>query len=422
MKIKSFINYSCMGAVALFVLLSACSSPVRQNTEQMKDAINTKGTYGYDVAFFARHNIKIIELKDSGSNASVLLVPAYQGRVMTSSAAGSDSPSFGWINYKLIESGVVSKQFNPYGGEERLWLGPEGGPFSVYFEKGKEQIFANWVVPKEIDTISYKVVSQTLRSACFQKEFILTNYSGVSMQVGIERTVKLLTHEEIENALSLSLDTSLKCVAFQSENILVNNGQTAWNKQTRVLSLWMLAMFNPSTEGVVFIPYKKGNEKELGNIVNDDYFGKVPSERLIIKDGLVFFKTDGKLRSKIGISPLRALPWCGSYDPQKQVLTLLWCSLPEGPSEYVNSKWGKQDNPLKGDAINSYNDGPNDSGSVMGPFYEIESSSPAAILAPGGKITHKQQVFHISGDEAHLSLITEKLFSVSITAIKQVFK
>jgi hypothetical protein len=58
----------------------------------------------------------------------------------------------------------------------------------------------------------------------------------------------------------------------------------------------------------------------------------------------------------------------------------------------------------------------------MGPFYEIESSSPAAILAPGGKITHKQQVFHISGDEAHLSLITEKLFSVSITAIKQVFK
>ncbi|MCL4481973.1 MAG: hypothetical protein M1445_05070 [Bacteroidetes bacterium] len=58
----------------------------------------------------------------------------------------------------------------------------------------------------------------------------------------------------------------------------------------------------------------------------------------------------------------------------------------------------------------------------MGPFYEIESSSPAALLAPGEKITHKQQIFHISGDEAKLSSITEKLFSISVSDIKQAFK
>jgi hypothetical protein len=340
---------------------------------------------------------------------------------MTSAADGKEGASFGWINYGLFESGIVSKQFNPYGGEERLWLGPEGGPFSIYFEKGKEQSFANWVVPKEIDTVSYNIVYQTPQRVSFQKEFTLTNYSGTSLQIGIERTVKLLTREETQNALSLPLDTSLRCVAFLSENILVNKGRTAWNKQTGVLSLWMLAMFNPSTEGVVFIPYKKGNENELGKIVNDDYFGKVPPERLIVKDGIVFFKTDGKLRSKIGISPLRALPWCGSYDPQKKVLTLLWCSLPEEPSEYVNSKWGKQDNPLKGDAINSYNDGPNDTGDVMGPFYEIEGSSPAAFLSPGQKITHIQRIFHITGDEKKLNIITEKIFNLSLTQIKQVF-
>jgi hypothetical protein len=352
MKIMPFINYCFTGFVAMFILLTACNQPVKQNTKQMKDTINIKGTYGYDVEFFAKHNINTIELKDSVSKACVLLVPAYQGRVMTSAADGSHGASFGWINYGLIESGVVSKQFNPYGGEERLWLGPEGGPFSIYFEKGKEQSFANWVVPKELDTVTYKVISQTPQSTSFQKEFTLINYSGTSLQISVERTVKLLTREETQNALSLPLDPSLKCVAFQSENNLVNKGTNAWNKQTGVLSLWMLAMFNPSTKGVVFIPYRKGNEKEPGNFINDDYFGKVPTERLIIKDGIAFFKTDGKLRTKIGISPLRALPWCGSYDPQKQVLTLLWCSLPEEPSEYVNSKWGKQDNPLKGDAIN----------------------------------------------------------------------
>ena len=90
---------------------------------------------------------------------------------MTSSASGNEGKSFGWINYKLIESGIVNGQFNPYGGEERLWFGPEGGPFSIYFQKGKEQVFANWQVPKEIDTKPFEIVSQTLGSISFRKEF-----------------------------------------------------------------------------------------------------------------------------------------------------------------------------------------------------------------------------------------------------------
>ena len=242
------------------------------------------------------------------------------------------------------------------------------------------------------------------------------------LNIRIERNVKLLNLQEIENALNCPVDDSLKYVAYESENTLINNGITGWNKESGVLSLWMLSMFNPSTVGVVFIPYKKDSvQSNLSKIVNDDYFGKVPVDRLIIKDGIIFFKTDGKYRSKIGVSPDFALPYCGSYDSQKQVLTLLWFSLPDKPSEYVNSKWGNKD-PLKGDVVNSYNDGPVEDGSVMGPFYEIEGSSPAAMLAPGEKIIHKQRIFHICGDEAKLSLITEKLFNISITAIKQAFK
>ena len=48
---------------------------------------------------------------------------------------------------------------------------------------------------------------------------------------------------------------------------------------------------------------------------------------------------------------------------------------------YVNSQWGDQDDPFDGDVINSYNDGPTEDGTIMGPFYEIEASSPAAALA-----------------------------------------
>jgi hypothetical protein len=76
---------------------------------------------------------------------------------------------------------------------------------------------------------------------------------------------------------------------------------------------------------------------------------------------------------------------------------------------------------LQGDVVNSYNDGPVEDGSIMGPFYEIESSSPAALLAPGERITHTQRTFHITGDEQELNRITTKLFGITIGEIKSVF-
>ena len=413
-------------ALSLILIISmvGCSSSVKKNAKKMNlkaESIFKPGTYGYDRDFMKTHKLDFVELTAPSSTANLIVSPALQGRVMTSSAEGKEGRSFGWINYKLIESGKVSSQFNPYGGEERLWFGPEGGPFSIYFPKGKEQIYANWIVPKEIDTKPFEVVAQTPGSVSLRKEMTLPNASGTTMEIGIERTVKLLTHADAEAALQLTLDPSLNYVAYESENILTNKGQSAWTEKTGFLSVWLLAMFNPSEDGVVFIPFKEGSDAELGKAVTDDYFGKVPADRLHVKDKVLFFKTDGKYRSKIGISPQRSLPYCGSYDPRNHILTLLWYSKPEKPAKYVNSKWGNQDDPLSGDVVNSYNDGPVADGSVMGPFYEIESSSPAAMLAPGESIAHKQRIFHISGDEAQLNKITEKLFNLPVSAISQAF-
>lgn len=420
---KNAIFPGLIRATAVFqlIFLISCSSAVNNNSKEMKNIV-PKGKYGYDVAFFRENKIETIELKDEQSKACLLIVPGYQGRVMTSTVDGETGTSFGWINYKFIESGKISSQFNPFGGEERIWMGPEGGPFSVYFKKGSEQIFSNWVVPREIDTEPFEVVSKSHDKVSFKRNMELTNASGTKLVIGIERSVKLLSASETESALGMAVDTSLDFVGFESENILSNKGRNNWTEQSGALSIWMLAMFNPSPGGVVFIPYKEGSEAEAGKIVSDDYFGKVPADRLIIKDGVIFFKTDGKYRSKIGLSPERALSYCGSYDPEKQVLTLLWYSAPEKPSTYVNSKWGDQTAPFKGDVVNSYNDGPVADGSIMGPFYEIESSSPAAMLSAGSSITHTQRIFHITGNEDKLSLITEKLFHITLSEIKQSFK
>ncbi len=410
----------CPLLFAAICLLGSCSGSGEKSDNKMKTAY-PKGSYGYDADFFSRNNIITVQLSDPGSPASVLIIPAWQGRVMTSSAAGNEGKSFGWINYKYIESGKKSTQFNPYGGEERLWLGPEGGPFSVYFPKGAEQVFENWVVPKEIDTEGFEMVAFSGDRASFHKDFVLSNASGTEMKISIDRNVSILGKERAERILGLALDSSLSFVAYESGNRLSNTGSNAWDGKTAVLSVWMLAMFNPSEQGVVFIPYKTGPEDKLGKVVTDDYFGKVPAERLLRRDGILYFRTDGKFRSKIGISPERAIPRCGSYDPVSKTLTLLFYTAPETPSPYVNSKWGQQDDPLRGDAVNSYNDGPVADSSIMGPFYEIESSSPAALLSPGESITHTQRIFHISGEEDKLSLITEKLFGRPISEIKSAF-
>lgn len=376
------------------------------------------GTYGYDKLFFERNNVDIIELKSPDELSRLIVVPAYQGRVMTSSAGGESGKSYGWINYKFIEAGKKDAQFNVFGGEERFWIGPEGGPYSVYFEKGVNQVYENWLVPSIIDTDFFEVAARDNESVKFTKEANLTNASGTEFRIGIERTVAILSRIQAEQSLNQSIPEGINVVAYQTDNIITNLGDVPWTKESGLLSIWMLSMFNPSPETTVFIPY---NSEAEGVIVNDDYFGKVPSDRLVIDSNTVYFKIDGKYRSKIGIPPARAMELCGSYDSGDKVLTLLWCSLPDEPKSYVNSKWGDQDNSYNGDAINSYNDGPVDDGSIMGPFYEIETSSPAAELSPNESIRHIQRIMHLQGEEALLADLIRELFHLELQEIAKKF-
>lgn len=384
---------------------------------QLKNKVQM-GSYEYDKKFLGRNNVEFIELRSNDNLARLIVVPSYQGRVMTSTAGGDKGKSFGWINYKFIETGVKSPQFNVYGGEERFWLGPEGGPYSIYFKEGDEQVYENWIVPPVIDTEKFEVVSSDCKSVKFTKQTKLVNANGTEFQVGIERTVSLLSKTDIEQMFNIKILGATRVVAYQTDNTITNIGDKAWTKDDGLLSIWLLSMFNPSPETTVFIPYIEGGN---GLIVNDDYFGKVPSDRLIVDSNTVYFKIDGKYRSKIGIPPNRAKALCGSYDSGAKVLTLLWCTLPAGPESYVNSKWGDQDDSYNGDVINSYNDGPVEDGSIMGPFYEIETSSPAAELLPSVSIRHIQRIVHLQGDEEDLAIVVRDLFNLDLKSISNKF-
>ncbi len=90
-------------------------------------------------------------------------------------------------------------------------------------------------------------------------------------------------------------------------------------------------------------------------------------------------------------------------------------------AEYVNSMW-EQQNPYEGDAVNSYNDGPPEPGaSPLGPFYELETSSPALALAPGASAAHVHRTFHLRGREEDLDAVARKVLSVGLEEITSAF-
>lgn len=374
-----------------------------------------KGTFGYDLQFLKQYHKDLILLGDgSDAGAQIIILPAYQGRVMTSTADGNGGMSFGWINYDLIDSNKEEEHFHAFGGEERFWLGPEGGQFSIFFKKGDPFDFDHWYVPKAIDTEPFILVSSSKTEANFQREMYLKNYSGFEFNLRVNRHIRLLSKTEIPLLLGFPLPENLQVVGFESNNSITNTGNTPWTKENGLLSIWILSMFNAGNKTTIAVPYKQGNENDLGKLVTDDYFGKVPVDRLKIKNGVIFLNADANYRSKIGISPKRALPILASFDQVNEVLTIAQFSLPEFPADYVNSLWEIQENPFEGDVVNAYNDGFID-GKQMGKFYELESSSPAATLNVGESMHHVHRTIHLKGNSNELNEVTKTLLGIHLS-------
>ena len=389
--------------------LFACNNPVSTSDNAMssssKDSISAAESFSHDVQFLQKYKDIVVLQQNS---MRVLIVPGFQARVMTSSAGGDNGLSYGWINYSLIDSGKLVPHMNAFGGEERFWLGPEGGQYALFFKKGDPFDFTHWQTPAVIDTVTYDLVSKNEQEAVFTKSFTLENYTGTPFSVTVNRHIQLLEENHAEALLGVSLK-GLKWVGYQSTNELKNTGASDWSADKGLLSVWLLSMLRSSPSSTIIVPYKTGG----ADAVNDAYFGKIPAERLRKKDSFLLLTADAKYRGKIGVPPSIVKPIAGSYDSAKQVLTIIQFDY-KGDTSYVNSMWEQQKFPYKGDVINAYNDGPNATGSQLGAFYELETSSPAMALKKNQSVTHTQRIFHLEGDKELLNKIAKQLLGADL--------
>lgn len=206
---------------ALVVLLAACSSAPAETAPsttggERVEADDRSPTFAEDLAFLREHLSDLVVL--SRGEARVVVAPAYQGRVMTSGVA-VDGASFGWIHRARIESGIETPHMNAFGGEDRFWLGPEGGPFALYFPPGAPLDFEHWQVPAAIDTAAWDVVAQDETSVSFRHEATFVNRRGTELSVRIDRAVTV-------EAPWVDAPGA-RAVAYASVNTITNTGAAA---------------------------------------------------------------------------------------------------------------------------------------------------------------------------------------------------
>jgi len=400
----------------VFVFLAvACHHPTADSQSNDQLPVFKKGEFGYDLQFLKKQDTALIVL--ASGHSRLIISPKYQAKVFTSTANGDMGLSFGWINYKAF--GKEDAHMNAYGGENRLWLGPEGGKFSLFFKPGTKMIFDNWKTPATFDTENWNVNSVDSQSATMSKKMDLLNYAGAQLMLKVVRTISILNREQIFRLAGIDeSDSSLYAVGYETNNAITNTGEQEWTEISGMPCIWILDMFKPSAATTIVVPFKKTRLDDFGKVATTNYFGPIPNDRLKHNDSLLFFRADGKSRGKLGISAKGAKETAGSYDAENKVLTIISFKVSE-KKRYLNQEWNITKPSFSGDAVNAYNDGPLTDGTQMGPFYEIESVSQAAFIKPGESIDHSHIVMHFTGNDKALDKIATRMLGAGLEIINK---
>lgn len=364
-------------------------------------------TFADDAGFLAEHADSIV-LQAAGAGP-LAVSPRLSGRVMTSAFA-PDEPGFGLVHRPAIDGSDPDRSFANYGGEDRLWIAPEGGPWALFFDPGAAQELPNWRVPAAMDGAPRTVVRREATAIEFRDSAVLANVKGARFDLSIERRIEALPRADVARLLAVQvLPDTLRVVAFRSVNTLRNAARTLPHFEG-MIAPWVLGQFKPSPLTRVLFPFR-GEP----SAITPDYYGRVPAERLTLgkgadgAGGLATFTADSQLRAKIGVSASGATGWIGAFDPERGVLTLVHHTLP-APSDFVpDCRWLDPNlRAMRGDVATSYNH-------FQEPrFFELESIGRSLPVALESRVTHVHATIHLGGDRAGLAAIARTVLNAEL--------
>jgi hypothetical protein len=368
----------------------------------------------------ATRNAPVI-LEARASSAAIAVAPDLVGRVVCSTFDRKLGQSNAWINKEAILAGKVDPVFNNFGGEERFWFAPEGGPFGLMFGTNNSS-FNNYCVQDGMSSLAYHVVRHDDQSVLMQAEFSLQNASRTKFQLRVDRRVSLLE----SSPFAMEAPEPLEFAAFQTENVVTNVGDATWDRKGGALAIWCLGQFMEKPRLSVIVPVRPASDSTSMPPTVDEYFkdfcidGVLPPGRRANFDSFVLLKADGKVRAKIGVKRERATGRLGSYDPESDHLTIVdFDFYPE--LDYPTGYWRTYGNAFDGDALSVYIDGPQEPGGPGGAFYELETMSPAMFLRPGESFAYRNRTHHLRGRRKSIGAACERFLRAEIKQLEEFY-
>ncbi|MBO6101659.1 MAG: hypothetical protein J6P03_00195 [Opitutales bacterium] len=402
-----------LAASALTCIMLAACGIISEAQSEYAEA--DKWTFGKDISLLETYADCIV----LGDGESFLaLSPKLQGRVLTSTFDGANGRSLGWYNRTLLANGGEESHLNIIGGEDYVWVGPEGSEYSLFFPEKELFIAQNWKIPAAFSAEPWKLAAKSKYQAKFEKQAKLKNAKGADVSMNVEREVSFVSKQNASKILGVEIPDSVKVVAFQSINKLTNSGAEAWGEGGALVNMSAHSCFNANKSTYAFVPYKEGDQKQLGAIISDPYNEPV-GDRLSVAPEYVRLRVDGFKVGEIFMNQKRSKNVIASYDSERNILTIVKYLSPTRERKYLPALWKRAADVFDGEALSVFNNGPAVQGSFFSEkFFETTTYSPALALEPGKSQIHVQRVFHFQGSEYDLGIIAYKCLGLTINQLR----
>lgn len=366
-----------------------------------------KVSYSEVKRLLAKHT-DVIELEDKSGKGRILIAPEFQGRIITSTLGGKKGESLGWFNFEALQSNDLLNGSELHA-EERVWVGPLGGPLSFYYGQKKPLSEDNWSVPKTFNAEPYELTFEKEDFLVMTKELVLENYLGNTLFARLQRSIEIQSRDQVSIKFKMEVPKNVDMVAYHTQHTLTNLDTVAWRKETGLATLWSLSSFQGSEAGYVVIPIKK-KSNQIWNYLSD-----IELDRKVVTNDAVWYKTDGKYRNKLGVPSYLSTGIFGSYHPDENLLRIIEFNM-EGDTLYFHSDLSEEPQWGKGEAIAIYNHGPMDlTKGSENTFYEMESMAGLRELLPGTSLLHAHKVYQFKGDEKELFTIAKTVLGVDLS-------